>query len=179
MKFKFLTLGVLTVALAMPLGAAAQQSQPPATQQAQGRTTPSETTIQHRWMKRLGGLNLSSDQQQHIQSLIDQFAQAHPQGSPRDPGAARALRAQIMGVLTSDQQSQYHQQVAARRAQQAQRQGQPGQQYQGQPAQQYQGQYQQQYAQPPSGQGPDDQGPNQQGPGGQGPNDQPPGPPPA
>jgi len=166
MTFKLLTIGALAAALAMPLAASAQQSQPPPQQQAQGRATPTEAKIQHRWMKRLGGLNLSADQQQHIQSLIGQFAQAHPAGSPRDPNAARALRQQIMGVLTPDQQGQYRQELAQRRAQQAQRQGQTGQQYQGQ--------YQQQYAQPSDGQQPNGPPPN-----GQQPDDQPAGPPPA
>ncbi len=177
MTFKLLTLGALAAALALPLAASAQQSQPPPTQQAQGRTTPSEAKVQHRWMKRLGGLNLSADQQQHIQSLIGQFSQAHPEGSPRDPNAARALREQILSVLTPDQQSQYRQMVAQRRAQQAQRRGQAGQQYQGQ------------YQQPADGQSPDGQpGNGQPGngqpynggppPNDQQPNEQPQGPPP-
>ncbi len=68
-------------------------------------------------------LNLSGDQQQRIQSLINQYSQAHPEGSPRDRGASRELRHQIMGVLSDDQRNQYHQEMRARREQTRQRQG--------------------------------------------------------
>ena len=82
---------------------------------------PSQARIQHRWTKRLSNLNLSGDQQQRIQSMINQYSQTHPEGSPRDPGAARELRRQVMGVLTNDQQNQLRQQMRARRAQMRQR----------------------------------------------------------
>lgn len=130
--------GVLVAVLAMPLAVSAQQTQPPPPAQAQGpqgqapqqgRPTPDESVIQRRWMKRLGRVNLSSQQQQQIQSTIHQFSQAHPAGSPRDPQAARQLRQQILGVLNTDQQNQYHQQMQERRAQmQQRRQEQGGQQ---------------------------------------------------
>jgi len=192
MKINLLTVGAFTVALAMPLGVCAQQSQYPAQGQypsQQSRPTmPSPSKLQHRWMKRLERLNLSGDQQQHIQSLIDQYSQAHPEGSPRQPGSGRELRRQIMGVLTSDQQNQlraqmraYHAQMAQRRAQMQQQGGQNPQQdrdQQGPPDQQ-----QQPYQQgPPNQQPPNQQPPNQGQPGGQEmPPDQgpPPGAPPA
>jgi Spy/CpxP family protein refolding chaperone len=117
MKTSPLIVGVLMAVLAMPVGAYAQQSQPPPPPaQAQGPVTPSESAIAHRWMKRLGSLNLSNQQQQQIQSMIDQYSQAHPAGSPRDRQATRALRRQILGVLTSDQQNEFRQQMQARRA---------------------------------------------------------------
>jgi len=157
MKWNPLTIVALAAAIAAPVAVAAQQAQPPpGAQQGQARTTPSQAKITHRWMKRLGTLNLSSDQQQRVQSLINQYSQAHPEGSPRDPSAARALRQQIMGVLSADQQSQYRQQVQAHRQQQAAQHGQAG-------AQTYQGQYQQQYQQAPPQQY-QQQGPPQQGP---------------
>ena len=157
MKSNLLAAAFFAVALAMPLGVYAQQSQPPPAAQSYGHGTPSEAKLQHRWMKRLGNLNLSGDQQQRIQSLISQYSQAHPQGTPADREANRDLRRQIMGVLTSDQQAQYRQQMQARRAQRSQ------------------GQQQQPYGQqqppdgPSNGQAPPDQPP---------PNDQPAGPPP-
>jgi Spy/CpxP family protein refolding chaperone len=180
MKMNVIAVSALLVALASPLSAQAQQAPPPPAQ-AQNHATPTEGKLQHRWMKRLGNLNLSGDQQQRIQSMIDQYSQAHPQGSPRDQQATRDLRKQILGVLTPDQQSQYRQQMQQRRAQMAQRQGQPGayqgqQQYQGQPGpyqgqpgQQYQGQ---QYQGPPPNQGPPNEGPPNEGPPNQGPPDQ-------
>ncbi|MBC5816659.1 MAG: hypothetical protein GIW97_08970 [Candidatus Eremiobacteraeota bacterium] len=59
-----------------------------------------------RMMQRFAALNLSAQQQTQIQSLIAQFRQAHPQGSPRDPQAMQTLRSQINAVLTPAQQQQ-------------------------------------------------------------------------
>lgn len=168
MKTHLLAVSALAAVLALPLGAAAQQDQAPAAH-AQGRTTtPSQTQIQNQWARRFGQLNLSGDQQQRIQSLINQYSQAHPEGSARDRGASRELRHQIMGVLSDDQRNQYHQEMRARREQTRQRQGQmqPGPQ-----DQQYQQGQNQQYQQGPQDQqGPQGQ-PYQQGPP---PNEQPP-----
>jgi Spy/CpxP family protein refolding chaperone len=184
MRIHLLAAAAFAAALAMPLGVYAQQGQAPS---GYGHVTPSQAQIQHRWGKRLSNLNLSSDQQQRIQSIINQYSQAHPAGSPRDPDAAREFRRQVMGVLTPDQQNQYHQQMRAWRAQMRQgagqmpyQQGAPGQQYQqGPPDQQYQqGPPDQQYQQGPPDQqyqqGPPDQQ-YQQGP----PPDQQQGPPPS
>lgn len=197
----FLAAGAFAAVLALPLGAYAQQDQAPA-QHSRATTTPNQQRIQNHWAKRFGHLNLSGDQQQRIQSLINQFSQAHPEGSPRDRGASRELRRQIMGVLSDDQRNQYHQEMRARRQQMQQRQGQmqgqnqdqqgPGDGQYGQGPQQgspdqgpppNQGSYNQG---PPPNQGPYDQGPpsNQgpppnQGPYGQGPPPEQSGPPPA
>lgn len=163
MKTNLLAVGALAAALAMPLGASAQQDQQyPGTPQGQ-TGAPSPARLQHRWMKRLSHLNLSNDQQQRIQSMIDQYSQAHPEGSASDPNAKRELRRQIMGVLTSDQQNQLQQELRAHRAAMQQRQSQgppqqgqgPAQQDQGPPQQQDQGPPQQQYQGPPQ----QDQGP--------------------
>jgi Spy/CpxP family protein refolding chaperone len=141
MKINLFAAAAFAVALAMPLAVGAQQGQPPA---AQAAGTPSQARIQHRWMRRFANLNLSGDQQQRIQSIINDYSRAHPEGSPRDRQANRELRRQLMGVLTSDQQNQFRQQMRARRAQMQQRreqmeQGSPDQQYQqGAPSQQYQ-----------------------------------------
>ncbi len=174
MKINLLAAGVFALALAMPLGAVAQQSQPPATQ-SYGHSTPSQAKLQHRWMKRLQGINLSGDQQQRIQSIIGQYSQAHPEGSPADRDASREMRRQVMGVLTSDQQNQYHEQMRARHAQMQQRRAQQQQSpngQQGAPDRQPPQDQQQPYQQSPDQQGP----PNgQQGP----PNDQSGGPPPS
>jgi len=206
MKINLLAACAFAAALAMPLGVYAQQSQSPGAY-AGHRANPSPAAMQHRWARRFGRLNLSGDQQQHIQSLINQYSQTHPQGSPRDPSANRALRHQIMGVLSPDQQNEFRQQMRARRAhlqqrnaqmqqggysdQQRYQQGYPDQRYQqGTPDQQYQ-QGPAPYQQYQQGPGPDQryqQGPPeqyQQGPPGQyqqGPPDQeeqPSGPPPA
>jgi hypothetical protein len=154
MKTTFLAAGAFIVALAVPsLGAYAQQNQPPGVT-AQQRTTPSSANITQRWMRRLGNLNLSGDQQQRIQSMINQYSQAHPQGSPRDREASRSLQRQILSVLSSDQQSQYRAQMRARREQM----------HQGHAQTQQQGPSGQPQDQGPQGQGPQDQGPQGQGP---------------
>ena len=161
MKMNLLAVGALAAALAMPLGAYAQQNQqyPGPSQGRAGE--PSHARLQQHWTRRLSRLNLSNDQQQRIQSMIDQYSQAHPEGSAVDPNAKRELRRQIMGVLSSDQQNQYKQERRAHRAAMQQRDGQMQQgqqQYQG-PQQQYQGPPpqqgpQQQYEGPPAGQAP-------------------------
>jgi hypothetical protein len=198
MKINLLAASAFAAALALPLGVCAQQSQPPPAAQSYGHRTPSPAKLQHRWMKRLSKLNLSGDQQQRIQSILGQYSQAHPEGSPADRNANRELRRQLMGVLTSDQLNQYHDAMRARREQMQQRRGQMqqapgGQQYQqGRPDQQQyqqgppdQQQYQQgppdqqQYQQGPPDQQQYQQGPPQQGPPQQGPPDQSSGPPPA
>jgi hypothetical protein len=188
MKINLLTVGALAVALAAPVGASAQQAQAgqqPGASTRHHHTTPSAAKIQHRWMKRFGHMNLSGDQQQRIQSMVEQYSQGHPAGSPIDRNASKELHRQIMGVLSSDQQNRYQQERQARRAQMQQRHGQSqgqgqGANYQGQePQQQYQGQpnggqYPQQQFQGQPNQGPPGQGPppDQGPPQGQGPPDQ-------
>ena len=164
MRITFFAVAGFVATLAMPVGAYAQANQPPAARSS-SHTNPSPARLQHRWTKRFGHLNLSGDQQQRVQSIINQYSQAHPQGSPRDPGSARELRHQLMGVLSSDQQNQFRQEMQARRAQMRQRYGQMqqggAQNDQGAPDQRYQqGPDQQQYQQGPPQQY--QQGPPQQ-----------------
>ncbi|HEY4434278.1 MAG TPA: hypothetical protein VGM99_07725 [Candidatus Cybelea sp.] len=164
MKINLLTVGALAVALAVPVCASAQQSQQPGAQTRHQHTTPSAAKIQHRWMKRFGHLNLSGDQQQRIQSMVDQYSQSHPAGSPIDRNASKELHRQIMGVLSSDQQGQYQQERQAHRAQMQQRGQGQGANYQGQNQQQYEGQqYQGQQYQGQPDQGQPDQGQPYQG----------------
>jgi Spy/CpxP family protein refolding chaperone len=193
MRINLLAIGALAAALALPLSVCAQETQPPPQAHAGRTTTPSGDKLQRHWAKRFGDLNLSADQQHQVQSIIDQYSQAHPGGSPRDRNASRELRHELMGVLTNDQKSQFKQQMRARRDQMRERQGQmqqggdeqgyqqgqpqqyqqgPPQQYQQGPPQQYQQGPPQQYQQGPPQQyqqGPPDQQypqgpPDQQGP---------------
>jgi Spy/CpxP family protein refolding chaperone len=158
MKINLLAASAFAAALAMPLGVCAQQNQPPPATRAD-RGTPSEARLQHRWTRRFGNLNLSNDQQQRVQSLIHQYAQSHPEGSPRDRDAARQLHQQLMGVLNNDQQNQYHQQMQAHREQMRQRQGQMQQGPNGQGYQQGPPQGPPQGPQQPPDQQPPDQEP--------------------
>ncbi|HEY1868609.1 MAG TPA: hypothetical protein VGG70_09965 [Candidatus Cybelea sp.] len=149
MKINLLAAGVIAAALAMPIGAYAQQSEPPATS-SHSQNMPSEGKLQQHWARRMRKLNLSGDQQQRIQSIIHQYAQSHPEGSPRGRGSMRELRQQVMGTLTSDQQNQLREMMRQHRGKshaqgQTQgdyQQGAPGQYQQGMPDQQYP-QYQQ------------------------------------
>ncbi len=172
MKINLLSAAAFVMALAMPLGASAQQNQTPGGRGHHATTTPSQAKISHRWQKRLGNLNLSGDQQQRVQSLIERYSQDHPEGSPRDRSASRELRKQIMGVLNSDQQNQYHQEMRQRHAQGHHRGG--SDQYQGGQQPQDQGNPQPQGGPPQNqggpgpyqGQGPPqgEEGPPNQGP---------------
>ncbi|PZR56630.1 MAG: hypothetical protein DLM50_07900 [Candidatus Meridianibacter frigidus] len=56
-------------------------------------------------MHLLRELNLSADQTQRIQGRVQQYRAAHPKGSPKDRQAAKALRGQILAVLTPEQQA--------------------------------------------------------------------------
>jgi Spy/CpxP family protein refolding chaperone len=143
MRIRFFALAsALAIFPVLSLPALAQQSAPPAGQ-AQGSpaTTPSADKLQRRYARMFGKLNLTSQQQQQIQSYVATYAQAHPEGSPRDRQATKALRDQIMGSLTADQQAQFKQQMQALREQrqaggQAQQPGaQNGQAPQGEPPQ--------------------------------------------
>lgn len=159
MKQNLIAAAAFAVALALPLGVCAQQTQYPTQTQNPGQTQsgratmPSQAKLEHRWTKRLGSLNLSGEQQQHIQTLIQQYSQAHPEGSPRDPSSNKELRRQIMGVLTSDQQNQLRQERKARHQQKQQRGSQQGNQNQGPSEQSPQGAPPDQQ-QPPPGQQP-------------------------
>jgi Spy/CpxP family protein refolding chaperone len=135
---KLFALAALAAALSLPVAVSAQQAPAPVYQQAPAGTQATPK-IYRRWSRLLNGVNLSSQQHDQIQGMLDQFAQSHQPGSQRVPGAARQLRDQIFGVLTPDQQTQVRQNMQAMRAQHQQRR----QQYQ-----QQQGYSQQGYPQP-------------------------------
>jgi Spy/CpxP family protein refolding chaperone len=149
MKFtKLIVSATAIAALALPVAGLAQQTppdQPPPQNQMQDqqqggqrqRTTPNKSDIERFWNHRLGSLNLSNQQQQQVESLITQYSQQHPEGSPLDRDANRSLRDQIRNVLTPDQQTQLKQQMKTLRQEYQQRMEQDsnGNQQQGPPAQ--------------------------------------------
>jgi opacity protein-like surface antigen len=130
---KITTLAALLAALIAPMAASAQVAQPPPAAQVQpARVSNPGQHAYHHWMKRLSALGLSAQQQQQAQSILNQYAAQHPAGSPRNPGAARALHDQIFGILTPAQQSQLEAEIKAqqqaeqqRRMQMQQQQGAP------------------------------------------------------
>jgi hypothetical protein len=129
---KIAPLAALIAALALPIGVSAQVVQQPPVQ-TQRQYNQAAVQYKH-WTKRLAGINLSTQQQQQVQHLLDQFAAQHPAGSPRDKSGIHVLRDQIFAVLNPQQQAQLHQQMEALKAQQMQRRMQ--EQGQGQPQQQ-------------------------------------------
>jgi Spy/CpxP family protein refolding chaperone len=139
---KISIIAALIAALALPMAASAQQyPQQPVQQQpgpGQGTRGNAGAHQYNKWMKMLTSLNLSQQQQQQVQGMLQQFAQQHPAGSPRDREGTRALRNQIFSVLTPDQQNQLRQQMQAMRQQRMQRrqEREQQQQQQGQPQQQ-------------------------------------------
>lgn len=98
----FLLSGALAVAIGLPIVGCAQQapaqSQPGASQGAYGH--------HHGGMRWMQGLNLSDQQKQQIQTLMQQYRQAHPRGSQPDPQARKQLQQQVMNVLTPEQRTQ-------------------------------------------------------------------------
>jgi hypothetical protein len=151
-------MGVFGASLALPLAASAQQSpQQPYPQQQQPQqpgtpnqpgprnlTTPSVYALQAQFGRIFANLGITAPQQAQITSLINSFAQTHPEGSPRDRKGMKELRQEILSILTPQQQAQYEQARAALAVQRAQQHQQRLQQQQ----QQQQGQAQQQ-GQPP------------------------------
>jgi Spy/CpxP family protein refolding chaperone len=58
-------------------------------------------------MANLRTLNLSDQQRTQIRQIVTQYRSAHPKGSDPDPQARKAMRDQVMAVLTPDQQSAF------------------------------------------------------------------------
>ena len=107
---KPLIAGALAIALGLPLAACAQQAQQNPTQATQGGQ-------RHHGMgmRMFKNLNLTPDQTTKIQSIMQQYRQAHPQGSQPDPEARKQMREQIDAVLTPEQQAQLKQERAQMR----------------------------------------------------------------
>lgn len=111
-------------ALILPVGALAQQAPPataaPGAQQWQGHRGG------HRgFMRMFRDLNLSDQQKTQIQSIVQQYRQAHPRGSQPDPQARKQMRDQIMNVLTPQQRTQLQQKMQQMHERHDKEQGEP------------------------------------------------------
>jgi len=97
--------GAALLALALPLAVAAQTT--PAA------PTTNATAGEHRHhggglnRMALRGITLTDAQKQQMMQLRTAYKTAHPKGSTPDPAARKALRDQMLGVLTPDQRTQY------------------------------------------------------------------------
>ncbi len=90
----------LATALAVPaIGFAQVQPAPAQSQQQSG-------SQRHRSAHFLKDLNLSQQQQAQVDQIRQQYRQAHPRGSARDPQARKEMRNKIMAILTPAQQAQ-------------------------------------------------------------------------
>lgn len=93
------------LALALPLAATAQTT--PSTQPAAGAA---EGHHHHRGGfggRALKGITLSDAQKAQMKQIRETYRAAHPEGSTPDPSARKAMREQMLGVLTADQRAQY------------------------------------------------------------------------
>lgn len=108
---RFLIPAAALAALALPLGALAQQAAPPAGANAPAQPGGRQGHHHRGMMRMLHNLNLTTQQQSEIKQIMDNFRQAHPMGSPPDRQAREQLRTQIMNVLTPAQQTQLKQEM--------------------------------------------------------------------
>jgi Spy/CpxP family protein refolding chaperone len=99
--------GLMAAGLSLPAIAQTQQAPAPPAQSQHG----------DRMMHRFSDLNLTDAQKSQIQTLMQNYRQAHPRGSTADPDARKQLRDQINAVLTPDQQAQLKSDEAKMRAQ--------------------------------------------------------------
>jgi Spy/CpxP family protein refolding chaperone len=105
----------MSVALIAPVAVFAQQAaQAPApAASAQDQWQGQHRGGHHGFMRMLRGVNLSDSQKAQIHQIMQQFHQAHPEGSLTDPQARRQahqqLMQQVMNVLTPQQRAQVQQ----------------------------------------------------------------------
>jgi Spy/CpxP family protein refolding chaperone len=95
--------GAAVLALALPLAVSAQTTTAPAPA-ADGTHAHHGGGLNRHAMQ---GIKLSDDQQQQLLQLRTDYRKAHPKGSTPDPASRKALRDQMLNILTPDQQTQY------------------------------------------------------------------------
>ncbi|MDQ2992051.1 MAG: hypothetical protein M3R30_04430 [Candidatus Eremiobacteraeota bacterium] len=95
--------GAALFALALPITAAAQTTPgAPASTTAHGHHA--HVGLNGHALK---GIALSDAQKQQFAQLRTAYRTAHPKGSTPDPTARKALRDQMLNILTPDQRTQY------------------------------------------------------------------------
>jgi Spy/CpxP family protein refolding chaperone len=97
--------GAALLALALPLAVSAQTTPvAPATTTTAGEHRHHGGGLNRRALQ---GITLSDSQKSQIAQLRAAYKTAHPKGSTPDPAARKALRDQMLGILTPDQRTQY------------------------------------------------------------------------
>ena len=84
-------------------------------QQAPG---PARTGHRAGFVRIVRSLNLSPEQRTQMRQIVAQYRQAHPKGSKPDPQARKALRAQLLAILTPDQRLQLKSDIHRRKSMQ-------------------------------------------------------------
>lgn len=95
--------GAALLALALPLTVAAQTT-PAAPASTTAHSHHSHGGLNGRALK---GISLTDAQKQQFAQLRTAYTTAHPKGSTPDPTARKALRDQMLNILTPDQRTQY------------------------------------------------------------------------
>ncbi|HZV78663.1 MAG TPA: hypothetical protein VFF60_03510 [Candidatus Binatus sp.] len=111
----FLVAALCALSLAAPAlvlaDSASGSNSNPSTTNSQPGATPG--SYRHHGMgAMLKSLNLTPQQQEQIKTLINNYKQAHPEGSQPDPAAKQQLHQQILNVLTPEQRTKLEQEKA-------------------------------------------------------------------
>ena len=114
---RLLLSGALALGLLWPVASLAQQSSGTVTGPAASASPNAGYGRGGGMMAALRDLNLSDAHMQQIKQIRDQYRQAHPQGSPRDPQAMQTMRQAVLKVLTPAQRTQFEAKMQALRAQ--------------------------------------------------------------
>lgn len=96
--------GAALLALALPLAVSAQTTPAPTAPTVAGEHRHHGGGLNGRAMR---GITLSDAQKAQMLQIRTAYRTAHPKGSTPDPAARKALREQMLGVLTADQRTQY------------------------------------------------------------------------
>jgi Spy/CpxP family protein refolding chaperone len=96
--------GAAALAIALPLAVSAQTTTAAPATNATHAHAHGGGGLNRRAMN---GINLSDAQKQQLLQLRTAYKQAHPKGSTPDPASRKALREQMLNVLTTDQRTQY------------------------------------------------------------------------
>jgi len=119
MRMRFAPLALAAFMAAIPLASLAQSA--PAAVPAAASTDAKAAPAGHRhgrWMKDIQALNLTPDQKTKIDGYVAASKSANATVTDKEArhNSMKALRTQIMGVLTPDQQAQLKAKMQAERA---------------------------------------------------------------
>lgn len=121
-RLRFIPLALSLMLAAVPLAAQAQQTTAPlppvqsAASAAGTRLGRQQHRRGHPWMRSYRQV-LTPGQRAQARALTQQYRQTHPRGSAPDPQGRRALRKQLLGLLSPAQRTQLRSRMQQARAQ--------------------------------------------------------------